>query len=272
MNRLTHKQALWAGLGILLLVNAIALGGAAWNRSAQDSRLQLSERELDTPYGYQMDSEDSGSWLSLDWRVVQLPPKASDAPYVFAYSSSRGDPDWLDARKLGSLGFDVGSAPSSDEKREWRQHERDVVLVLELNGPAYARDLAQVRDFAAKVPSKDNNKLLAERETQTSRLFAIDAGLDADALRRKYPDRAHYALVPATIGMHWNREKNGSWTAIGNLQGPKARQIHLSRAQATALASVLSKPHTYDEPDPTFNVELAFGRRLEPWVVSARVR
>ena len=272
MNRPSHKQALWAGLAILFLVNAIALGGAAWNRSQVESQLRLSERELEVPYTYQVDREDSGTWVSLDWRVVQQAPKASDEPFVFAYGDFRYNPAWLDAKKLAALGFKLDAPRSSDASRSWREHERTVVLVLELNGPAYARDLAQVRDFVAMHPSADNNKMLREREQETSRLFAIDAGLDADVLRRAYPDRARYALVPARVAMHWNREKNGAWTAVGNLPGPRVTQIHLSRAQAETLSPALAVLRSYGKTVPGFDVELAYGRRLEPWVVSARMR
>ena len=272
MNRPTHKQALWAGLAILFVVNALALGGAAWNRSQVESQLRLSERELEVPYTYQVDKEDSGTWVSLNWRVVQQAPKASDATFVFAYGDFRYTPAWLDAQKLAALGFELDAPRSSDATRSWREHERTVLLVLELNGPAYARDLAQVRDFVRMHPSADNDKLLRKREQETSRLFAIDAGLDAGALRHAYPDRARYALVPARVAMHWSQEKNGAWTAIGSLPGPRAAQIHLSRAQAATLAPALAALRGYSETVPGFNVDLAFGRRLEPWIVFARMR
>ena len=48
----TRRHTLIAGLGLILGVNAIVLGGVAYNRSGEpESLLQLSERELYTPFG-----------------------------------------------------------------------------------------------------------------------------------------------------------------------------------------------------------------------------
>ena len=45
---------------VILLTNAVALGGAFWNRSGEvESRLMLSQRELRMPYA-RFDRENSG--------------------------------------------------------------------------------------------------------------------------------------------------------------------------------------------------------------------
>ena len=81
--------------------------------------------------------------------------------------------------------------------------------MLELDGPAYRDSLAQVRRLTATVTDKTEIKqakdALLKEEQQNTRLFAIDAGVDAEALRVRYPDRAHYAIARGTIRPQWSR-------------------------------------------------------------------
>ena len=289
MNRPTHEQALWAGLAILALVNAVALGGAAWNRSAIESQLRLSERELRTPYLWQGDREDSGVSLALSWRA-QPAPRSSDLAYLSPYSYYGADPGWLDAAKLAALGFDVTPPSAAAADREWRRRAKRVNLVLELDGPAYAKsqalaikDAAESKAKAAASPgdeslasrAKESADALREEQTRASRLFAVDAGRDLDLLRAKYPDRQRYMIVSALVQMYWHRNKDEPWQVSGSIQRLLIPQIHLSRAQAKSLAAAMnrSSANPYgDDPAAPIEVELAYGRRLEPWIVSARVR
>jgi hypothetical protein len=289
MNRPTHKQALWAGLAILFVVNAIALGGAAWNRSQIESQLRLGERELRAPYAWQGDSEDSGVSLALNWRARPA-PRSEELAYLMPYSYYGADPGWLDDAKLAALGFNITPPAAGAEDREWRRRVRPVTLVLELDGPAYAeslalagKDAAEAKAKAAATPTdkslataaKEAGDALREEQTKASRLFAVDAGLDRDQLRAKYPDRQRYVLVSALIQTYWHKDKQERWEVSGNIQQLLIPQIHLSRAQATALAPVTRRNDISAYGDTTsapFEVELAFGRRLEPWLVSARVR
>ncbi len=285
MNRPTHRQALWAGLGILLLVNVIALGGAAWNRSKIDSKLTLSERELRTPYVWQGDSEDSGVALMINWRA-QPASRSEELAYLSPYTNYGADPGWLDAAKLASLGFNVTPPPADAQDRDWRRRAQRVTLVLELAGPAYAKslelsaiDVAQSKSKSAAAPgdealasrAKESADALRENQTRASRLFAVDAGLDSDQLRAKYPNRQRYLLLPALVQMYWQRNRDEPWHVAGSIQRLMSPQIHLSRAQAVALAPAMGQSYGDTNPKP-IEVAVAYGRRLEPWVVSARVR
>ena len=91
----TLKNTAIAGVTIIACVNAIALGGAAYNRSGvPESSLRLSERELDLPYESRGRKEDSGLTLRLDWRVLT---PVDDSPNASQYYSTYGrDPVWLD--------------------------------------------------------------------------------------------------------------------------------------------------------------------------------
>ena len=51
------RQLLWLGAALILAVNAVILAGVGWNRSAEDSRLRLTERELRVPYQWGLERE-----------------------------------------------------------------------------------------------------------------------------------------------------------------------------------------------------------------------
>ncbi len=54
-------------------------------------------------------------------------------------------------------------------------------------------------DGTALEAARDAGATLARAGSNDSRLFAIDAGLDRDALRAKYPDRTTYAIVRGQV-------------------------------------------------------------------------
>ena len=127
----SRKHTGIAGLALIAGVNAIALGGAAYNRSGEaESSLRLSERELHLPYVWRGNKENSGVELKLDWRVLPPEPRnAKDASW--RYSGYGTMPDWLDEAKMTALGFDaskVGGRGYSERSAE-RLLTRDVLLV-----------------------------------------------------------------------------------------------------------------------------------------------
>lgn len=289
MNRPSHRQALWAGLVILFVVNAVALGGAAWNRSQVESQLRLGERELRTPYAWQRDNEDSGVALTLAWRA--RPAQGEEiSGYLSPYSYYGSQPTWLDNAKLAELGFSLTPPPVDAGNRDWRRRGHRVLLVLELDGEAYAQSLALAGERAnaakAKSAASPANKdfadaakiaaeALATEQNDASRLFAVDAGLDRSRLRAKYPDRQRYVLVEALVQTYWSRDSSKNWRLEASIQRLMDMQIHLSRAQAQTLAPALESAgmRSYGSgPGLPIEVDVAFGRRLEPWIVAARVR
>ncbi|HJW01876.1 MAG TPA: DUF4824 family protein, partial [Azospira sp.] len=196
-----------AGIAVILLTNAVALGNVAWNRSGSpDSVLRLSQRELRQPY-WRANAENSGLALELQWR---MPVAGATGSRPLA---------WLDTAKMKRLGLEVD--PETDSRGSkapgrplLRQLSRPVLLVLELDGPAYRqavelaqRRLAEAQAKLAADPEQEALKRAAanartsadEEEKGSSRLFAIDAGLELAALRAQYPDRSRYAIVAAQL-------------------------------------------------------------------------
>jgi hypothetical protein len=283
--KLTPWKTFAAGALLILLANAVALTGVYLNRSGEpDSRLTLSQRELTLPWGWGMAKENSGMALRLNWRIIDAGAGAGEY-FDGGFGFSGGTPEWLDTARMAALGFDTAALAEGNEgrRRFERQLPREIVLVLELAGPAWQQALeraqqnaarheaarlanADSKEFAAKA--KRARELLKREETQNSRLFAIDAGLDRTALRAKYPDRSRFLILKATLRPRLVvRDKTTRATgyvtalAVTQINVPHALRPLLETAQGT-------RRRTADDAGPHFEATLAVGRRLEPWLES----
>lgn len=266
----TRKKTLLAGLALILGSNAVVLAGVAYNRASEpEAVLALTQRELALTRDWGADRENSGVTLKLEWRVVRT--QASTSPNYYDYGFSYGgDADWLDRTKLAQLGFDL-SRPLPDpllvEDYYEKQLPRPAFLVLELDGAAYASVLkraeAQATDAKAKLAANPasaqlkaaahtTQEILAKERAGNSRLFVIDADLDASVLRAKYPDRKRYAIVPGKIGL----QSYGGQKRWGYLHGPSIADLNVPIQFHEATRA------------PAFEASVAFGRRLEPWLAA----
>jgi hypothetical protein len=279
----SRKHTLIAGLALIAVTNAVALGGVAWNRSGEpDSVLKLTQRELLRLHDFDFDREAAGLTLNLHWRV--LAKSASGLSYA---ADRYGDPEWLDRAKLAALGFDVSrrSDAQTTERRFERLLPRDALVVLELDGPAYRKSLELAREHAerqARAGAESGKtgprsaaqtaaEFLKREETANSRLFAVDAGLDAQALRAKYPDRARYAIVRGSVRARFDRNRAGEAQWSGYIDGVDNARVNVPKEFRAALGAV---PRSVPwggaaEGVQPFQVTVAFGKRFEPWVVAA---
>ena len=264
-----------AALLVIVLTNAVALGGAWWNRSGEaESRLTLSQRELRQPYRG-ADRENSGLVLTLNWRVAVRGDRGDNRGIHWEYSGG-GSPDWLDKAKMERLGFDVSNSAGTFHRND-RTLSRDVLLVLEMDGEAYRRSLEGARRHLAEeeavlaaMPDGNEKKgrlknaadRLAREERENSRLFVVDAGRDLTELRGRYSDRARYAIVRGQVRPSWSGER-GDGPVRGYVSGIDIAGINVPYA----LRPLLS-----ESQDPwKFTAGVAFGRRLEPWIAQLRV-
>lgn len=274
--RLPPRRMLAIGVAIIVATNAIALLGAAWNRQEPpESTLRLSERELLPPSAYEK-RDNSGLALRLRWRVLGA---ATEDPYRLRMGYGGGAPEWLDRAKMQSLGFDV-SLPDDDldDRRIFRrQLGREVFLVLELDGPAYAlsrersaaaAELLRAKGDAQSAKAADN--LLERERTVMSRLFVVDAGLDAAVLRAKYADRSRFAIArglvrPAGVWRQAERRHSGyvSELAIDTVNVPLELRAVFDGAVPEAAADAHSLPRV------RYEAAMSYGRRLEPWLAAA---
>ena len=276
-----NRATLIAGLGIIIVTNAIALAGVAYNRSGDpDAVIELSERELRMPHYYGMNKENTGLGLRISCRV-------DDGQSLhYASSNCNGRPVWLDQEKLLELGFDLkerneASAGLLDDSNDL---PREVYLVLEYDGAAYRKTLAHAADnlreqqaLLANNPGKEEFEKRAEKarkqldneQHRNSRLFAIDAGRDKARLRAAWPDSSRYIVMQALIRtLRNNVRKQEQWK--GRLTNLLVNTINIPleyRAPFEALEKS-ARRHRRDKQTPRYNVRVAFGKRAEPWVVS----
>jgi hypothetical protein len=251
-----RRPALVAGLALILVTNAVVLAGAAYNRGGEPAAvLQVTERELRAPGSWGFESENSGLALGLAWRV------AGSAEDDYGFGGYGGRATWLDRARLAELGFDVSLSPDHPraDRHYGRQLPREVLIVMEMNGPAYQSALRRAEERAARPGSNqyDATHLASERE-RFSRLFLVDAGLDYDSLRARYPDKSRYAIVRGKVRVD-------RWLATnkGGLHG------HVSELSVSALNVPLELRDVLRREASAYTATVEFGRRLEPWFTAA---
>ncbi len=278
--RLSARGLFSIGFAILVVTNAIVLSGVAFNRSGEpDARLTLTERELPLPY--QVHKENSGLALQLRWRA--LGKTGGDARSSYGRS-----PAWLDAEKLKALGFPIGDyvTTGGDSGVRKKTLPKEVFIVLENNGQHYREALKQAEqalesaEEAFKLKPGDQRRrnqhkaaaraLKRERFAET-RLFAIDAGLDAKKLRAQYPDRSRFIITRGLVKPRFNYNKDNT-EVDGYISTLSVASINVPRQQRPIFDLILTqkKSHASDFQPPRYEVKLMYGRRWEPWILSAR--
>jgi hypothetical protein len=269
-----------AGLGLIAAVNAWILIGVAYNRSGEpESSLRLTERELSAPHQWAFQKENSGLSLKLLWRVRDEDNEARG--YYYAFGGVGGRATWLNESKLKELGIEVSptSLTEAQKRRYAKLGSKEVFLVLEFDGPTYRALLERTREHA-RAPKGEGSqgsqaaevqaKLLGHEELHSSRLFVIDAGLDVSALRRKYPDRTRYAIVqgriypPPVVGYGKGNLGLVEALAVDSVNVPLEFRPVLVGAASRGFYPMVESP-----AGPQFEVAVAFGKRLEPWLTGA---
>lgn len=265
-----RKILLVGGVALIVAVNAFVLAGVAWNRSGvPGSVLTLTQRELGLPYAFGLDGERGGVEVVLLWRSPMIDDSA-EAAYDMHYG--RG-PDWLGADKLRELGFDL-----KDERDAYRQ-KREVYVVLELAGASWQAALAQAQRRLDRALARGNaekqdidaqksaQEVLKYEQHKASRLFAVDAGLDAATLRQRYPDLRRHAIVAATVTPSVTViDKKTTFSGhIGELAVARISVPHALRGAMDGIDR-----SALDSGRATFEMDVAWGRRFEPWVTAVR--
>ena len=88
-----NLRTMLAGIGLIILTNAVVLAGVAYNRSGEpETRIILTERELNLPYRYGGSKENSGIALRVNFRV--------DGTSSDKYRYYGNDARWLSKEKL----------------------------------------------------------------------------------------------------------------------------------------------------------------------------
>lgn len=274
---------------MVVAVNAVLIALVAYNRSGPpESLLALGSRELTLPsatlplpVATPIADEDLPELLPR-WRLVS---GDESGPSVYATSDRSGGPieadapAWLDEAKLRELGARLPAAGPEGQLQRRRLAALpltlEALLVLEIDGDAYRLSLERARARAAKAAAdlaadaqdakrqreaSNADKALADEEHKASRLFVVDAGRDAAALRARYPARDRCAIVPGRI-MVTIAGPEGQERVFARVVGTNADRVSVPAAFRAALERLGS-----DASGAAGTVDLAFGRRLEPWV------
>jgi hypothetical protein len=273
-NSLSNKLFI-LGFMLLLATNIGVFLGVASNRSGNlETLIELTERELRLPY--MVHEENSGLSLQLTWR--SLGEIEDDSSYYYTGHS----PFWLNADKLRRLGFKFNETitPEKPSKRYKEQVPKEVFIVLEYNGDAYIESVKRAENaferastyFKANPEDKggrfnDSKKRLERERNSLSRLFAVDAGLDAVKLRKLYSDRNRFMILSGTVNTGYIYNKSGPYGYISNLS---VENIHVPLKLRDTFDSILvkDKSEQYELKSPRYSVELAYGKRFEPWIRS----
>ncbi|RFF30436.1 DUF4824 family protein [Wenzhouxiangella sediminis] len=247
-------------IALVVVANALVLVGVAWNRSGQPaSVLELTERELALSHDRWSNRESTGVSLSL---------RLADQDY-----------DWLDAGKLAELGFDVVPA-DRDDGRYWRGQERRLFVALEYDGPAFEALLDQQRSRLERLRSELAAGGASRHEVEAarsglerllragSRLVAVDAGTDADALRNRYANPERHVVTRGLLRMH-AIAPHGRGEDL-RLRGRVGRllpgEVYLPRRFHEALRQATDEQRNAIDAPPRYRVEIRWGRGHEPWI------
>ncbi len=295
MNRLGPPAALAAGLGLLALINASVLGVAAWNRrGGPRGQITLTERELALPEF----REEESSVLSLSLALGDVPP-----PPVARVFWNRGrrppreEHPWLDRAKLRELGFRTGLETEGPVTPESFREEppRLLFLALEFEGEAWRRWLAKqeagLEELRRKGESggaeqgelREAETLFELDRTMRSRLIPVDAAADPESLERRYPDRSRHLVVRGTVSLSLLRPLEGAPRVEArvevlpdrvhvpvSLRGEFREFLPRETAAGALKRRAGSREAAWPSPvPPRYRAVLAFGRRFDPWLVSA---
>jgi len=272
----SRRHTLVTGLALIVVVNAVALAGVAYNRSGDaDSILLLTERELQTPYMWRGNKENSGLSLELQWRVLPIESKDADK-YSWRHQGYGVSPAWLNGAKMAELGFDrrTDSQTVAEGGAFAHQLPRDVLLVLEFDGDAYQAALSRAQKYIETgKDSKDAQEVLEGEKTQRTRLFVVDAGLDHSVLRAKYANRDRFAIVRGEVRPALEARFGGSAPAeSGFISDVSAKSLNVQLKKRGVFDAIRSAPESTDKVQGQYVVIVAFGRRLEPWIMHVAVR
>ena len=147
-------------------------------------------------------------------------------------------------------------------------------MVLEFNGVAYQTALARAIKYDENNVTRPNESandraiLLKREQGQNSRLFVVDAGLDAVSLRAKYPDRSRFAILRGQVRVAWQREEKANVLA-GLVSNVSVEGLNVPLAMKSVFDGATPDPGDGEKFAVRYDVDVAVGKRLEPWITAA---
>lgn len=247
-----------------MVINGIVIGKVMYNRSSETASVVLTEREL--VLSRHANAENSGFSLRLNFRTLDSEVKH--------YVGASHYPDWLDKPKMLALGFSADDLEVSEDQEYKRKLGKQVYLAVEYDGDAYQQMVRQVANWYTQQMEQGENsenntqralKRVKRENIQASRLFVIDADLDLDVLMQKYPSQNNIFWVRGIISPlnSWDGAKNTK--AAGYIDSLSISQIHIPKPLNQKLRQ-LERVKFNEINSPRYEIELKYGKNLEPWV------
>lgn len=257
-----------SAFALLVMTNAVMLLGVYLNQSSETtSEATLTQRELQLSNSIHKDNNSVS--LRLIYRTTNnLNPINQN--------------NFLNIDKLNELGFDIDKYLYS--KNSAITPTKEVFIVLENSGESYEKSLQLAEEsFAQKEALYNANQddksrqrdyenaknNLAREQTSLSRLFAIDAGLDYEELRKKYVNKANNLIVKGIVGIVKEYKQKNLYGYIKQLN---IQTIHVPYSFKYLFKDV--KPiYNYKNTQETsakYNVEVRYGSKYEPFITSVK--
>lgn len=240
------RSGLILAIAILLCTNAIALILAAQNRAGGPVQtIELTERELALQ---KLEQDNSGVGLRLNWH-------------------RQAEPAYFGRAKLEAIGFDF-RIPRGRTGKDMLFLPRLAYAALEYEGKAWEQ-WSQLPEAEKQQDRPDS-----PRRFSTTHLFPVDISNNMAELRSRYPDQSKYLIVSATVEakiQDIKDPKTGTILAdqcVGYVLGILPSDINVPLPFSKLLAPLKPEP----AQEPRYTVTLAYGRKLEPWITSVRMK
>lgn len=258
-----------SAFALLVITNAVMLLGVYLNRSSETtSEATLTQRELQLSNS--IAKENNNVSLRLAYRTANK------------LIRSHQD-NFLNHLKLEELGFDTDKYLYSKEGT--RTPTKEVFIVLENDGELYKKSLklaetTLIEKEALHNANKDDKKKqidyenaknnLTREQISQSRLFAIDAGLDYEGLREKYPNKTNYIIVKGVVGLIKEHKEK---TLYGYIQQLNVQTLHLPYKFKHLLKDIrpINNHKNTQNTSLAYKMEVKYGSRYEPFITSVKI-
>lgn len=229
------RYFIWAGLGLIGLINLNSLSSVIYNRSGEpSSRVVLSEYEL-RPLKHSSFADSSRISLILEWRTTA---DNSNTPYSH-------NTRLLSQQQIQRLGL----SPKANCADNCRLPPSLAVFAV-----------FALTDTLPAEPKKD-----ALFYSNRSRLQLLDISLDQQDLRARYPDPQRYLILAAQAKPV--NQYTGGLEVYLELSQNSINVPTQWQASLRPLGRCKSEPNQA----PHYQIELSVGQRLEPWVSEVKV-
>jgi hypothetical protein len=235
---------------VVMLTVVTFVAAAGWNASREPRMaIHVTERELPLVHVASAPGDDPGLQLRIAYENRHEPLDSRN---------------WLPEPRLHDIGFALHVPPGSPRAVDAYDHvpARVAWVVFEYDGPRW-RDIERRRALLAQGADPRQSAGIS------SRLVPVDAGLNFDALRARYP--TGHVILRGVIGLTYVRDEQTGPFIHGTLRElvpPRVAVPHHLRGLLDGVGDTGSPGVTA----PRYDAELAVGALGLPYIRALRLR